>query len=118
MSVSLGTAFRGLSGPRVTPASRRGSDGDAAVTVAPDDPGMGTTRPSAMCVVVVDDGPGDVRWALVSVNPDPVRDPAAVERRRHRDAAGVLAQVSEFLTAAGLQGGPEPPDHPDPRDPP
>lgn len=63
-----------------------------------------------MCVVTVDDGPGGVRWALVSVNPDPALDPVAVERSRHRDAAAVLAQVAGFLAAAGLHGdsGPVP----------
>ncbi|MBI4943366.1 MAG: hypothetical protein HY830_21690 [Actinobacteria bacterium] len=95
------------------------------MTVVLDDPGVGTSqRPSAVCVVTVDDGPGGMRWALVSVNPDPALDPVAVERSRHRDAAAVLAQVADFLAAAGLENDSAATpgttsgqaDHPDPCD--
>jgi hypothetical protein len=65
---------------------------------------MGTSRPAAMCVVSVQDGPDGTRWALVAVNIDPASDPSTVSRRRSRSPTEVLAVVATFLADAGLRG--------------
>ena len=104
MAHSLGSRlYPGLLPGTVTPASRVA--GDAAVTV-PGDPvrAMGTSRPAAMCVITVGDGPGGVRWALVAVNSDLSRDPSTAMRTRLRSPTEVLAVVAQFLAEAGLDG--------------
>jgi len=63
---------------------------------------VGTRRPSATCVVTVDDGPGGTRWAIVAVNLDPAGDPSDVDRSRLLSPVEVLTRVAQFLADAGL----------------
>jgi len=67
----------------------------------------------AMCVVSVDDGPGGVRWAQVSVQLDELSGRPVVTRSRTTSGTFVLARVTEFLQAAGLDMATEVPAGPE-----
>jgi hypothetical protein len=66
-----------------------------------------------MCVVTVDDGPGQVRWGLVAVTLDSSQGAAPARRHRLRSTNEVLAVVAQFLLDAGLDE--PPPAGADPR---
>lgn len=59
-------------------------------------------RQVAICVITVDDGPGDRRWALVSIDADALGARSEVTSSRHTEPSEVLARVTEFLADAAL----------------
>jgi hypothetical protein len=59
--------------------------------------------PVAMCVIRVDEGPGGMRRAVVSISPD-LRRPGDVRRVQHRSLDQITAEVRAFLTEAGIDG--------------